>query len=146
MAYLDCLLYTRRVDDSIRGLVNRSSSTLGLDDDGIHAADRTTGIAPEGNGPGREGSRKQAEGCIRGHEIRTGIGKSAQPRWFRGETHVMSDRHGDGLIDRKAKESRSGSRLIIIGGSNIGGALHAGGDGGKGIGTVNIDGAPALEA
>ena len=52
----------------------------------------------------------------------------------------MADRHGHGLIDRKAEEvGLGGGRLIIIGGADKGGALHAGGDGGKRKGTVEYE-------
>ena len=57
----------------------------------------------------------------------------------------MADRHGHGLIDRKAEEVGRGGRLIIIGGADIGGALHAGGDGGKRKGAVDIDRGPRLQ-
>ncbi len=58
----------------------------------------------------------------------------------------MGDIYGDGLIDRKAEESRIGRRFVIIGGSDISTSLDESGDGRKGIGTVDIHGGAGLEA
>lgn len=122
-------------------------SLLGFDDDRIHTSWTTTrGIAPKGNGAGREGPHKKAEGRIRRHQIRAGIGKGSQPRGFRGDTHVIGDIQGHGVIDCKAEEGGRSCRFVIIRRSDICGSLYAGRDRGKGIGAVNIHGASGLKA
>jgi hypothetical protein len=121
---------------------------LGLDDDGIHAEAPAAGIAPEGNSPGRKGLGKQPEGIrvSRKGQVLTGVGKGAQPGRFRDDSRIVSHIHNHRLIDLKAQEGRRGGRFIIVGSLNIRGALHAGGNGGEGIGAVDIDKVPGLEA
>ncbi len=58
----------------------------------------------------------------------------------------MGDIHGYGLIDRKAKEGGIGRCFVIIRRSDICRSLHESGHCRKGIGAVDIDCAPGLEA
>ncbi len=118
---------------------------LGLDDNGIHAL-TSTGIASEGNGTGGEGLSKKVEGRIRSHEIIAGICKVGQPRRFGCDSNVMGDIDGHRLIDRETEEGGIRGGLITVGGLDICGALHAGGDGRKGKRAVDIHLTPDLEA
>ena len=58
----------------------------------------------------------------------------------------MGDIHRYRLIDCKTEKGHIGRRFVIIGGSDVGGSLHARGDRRNNIGAVDIDRVPGLKA